>query len=103
MGRGVLLPDWYRAGTVTWGARVRSPMATSRLRIIAEWLGFVGEWLGLVGLICFMLVAMILACVLYPLILCVQWAARWTSRKLPAIIELTKRLLWTRITLSTGR
>ncbi len=83
MGRGVLLPDWYRAGTVTQGARVSSPMATSRLRIIAEWLGFVGEWLGFVGLICFMLAAMILACVLYPLILCVQWAARGLVESCP--------------------
>jgi len=51
-------------------------MATSRLRIIAEWLGFVGEWLGFVGLMWFILAGMILACVLYPLILCAQYLLR---------------------------
>jgi hypothetical protein len=72
-------------------------MATSRLRIIAEWLGFV-------GLMCFMLAGMILAWVLYPLILCAQWSARILGfSKAVAMIELVKRFLWTRITISIGR
>lgn len=72
-------------------------MAISRLRIIAEWLGFV-------GLICFMLAGMIFACVLYPLILCAQWAASILGfSKAVAIIESVKRFLWTRITISIGR
>jgi len=72
-------------------------MAISRLRIIAEWLGFV-------GFICLMLAGMILACVFYPLILCAQWVARILGfSKAAAIIELAKRVLWRRITKSIGR
>ena len=81
---------------------IRSNMTTagtciSRLRIIAECLGFV-------GFICFMVAGMILACVFYPLILCAQWAARILGfSKAAAIIESAKRLLLTRITMFIGR
>lgn len=81
---------------ITRGFWVRSCMAISRLRIIAEWLGFV-------GFICSMLAGMILACVFYPLILCAQWATRILGfSKAAAIIEWVKRLLLTRITISIG-
>jgi hypothetical protein len=69
-------------------------MPMFRLRIIAEWLGFV-------GLICVMIAGAILACVLYPLILLVQMMARILDfSKAAAIIG---QRLWTRITISLGR
>ncbi len=47
-----------------------SRVAISRLSILAE-------WLGVILFICFILAGLILACVLYPLILCAQWGHRY--------------------------
>ncbi len=55
-------------------AEERSCVAMTHLDLILEWVGFV-------GFISFVIVAMVLACVFYPLILCAQWGQRHAPRR----------------------
>jgi hypothetical protein len=69
--------DLMTLTTTDADAEERSCVAMTHLDLILE-------WVGVVGFMGFVIVGMALACALYPLILCAQWASRrtaWTVRR----------------------